>query len=294
MCHQALPTTSLCQSKQHKRSTSANTIPLSVWYSCTGYSAVVSPLINFGLGHINGALPQWMYMYFFAGGLTIAWGITVFFVLPPDPVRAKGFDERERYIAVARMRVNNSGIRNTHFKTDQLKELSLDLKFWLMFFVAIFCMVANGPISTFKPIILNGFGFSGLNSLLLMMPSGFYAGTLMLVFPWIARRYPGWRAYLFCIAQLITMFAALLLWLLPRRMLGGLLFACFVLPSTGAGYAVLMGMFLANNAGYTKRSLASSGLYVGYCIGTSPKHCISGAPFPFPPPSLSPQVDNSN
>ncbi|KAL4988559.1 hypothetical protein BDW68DRAFT_176839 [Aspergillus falconensis] len=35
----------------------------------------------------------------------------------------------------------------------------------------------------------------------------------------------------------------------------------------GAGYAVLMGLQIANIAGYTKRSLSSSGLYIGYCLG---------------------------
>lgn len=208
-----------------------------------------------------------MYMYFFAGGVTIFWGVAVYFILPSDPIRATGFSDRERYIAVARMRSNNSGVRNTHFKTDQLRELAADAKFWLMFATAICCMVANGPISTFKPIIINGFGFSGLNSLLLMMPSGFYAGCMQLLVPYLAYKFPNIRAYLYCFCQVMTMIASLMLWLLPRDQLGALLFASYILPTTGAGYAVLMGLFLANNAGYTKRSLASSGLFVGYCIG---------------------------
>jgi hypothetical protein len=50
-------------------------------------------------------------MYYFAGSITVVWGIVLFFVLPPDPIRAKGFDQRERYILVARLRSNNSGVR---------------------------------------------------------------------------------------------------------------------------------------------------------------------------------------
>jgi MFS family permease len=38
------------------------------WYSFSGGSLLVSPLINYGLGHINGgALEPWQYMYFIAG-----------------------------------------------------------------------------------------------------------------------------------------------------------------------------------------------------------------------------------
>ena len=61
--------------------------------------------------------------------------------------------------------------------------------------------------------------------------------------------------------------AALLLWLLPRDSTGGLLFGAYTLATFGGGYAVLMGMQIANTAGYTKRSLASSGIFVGYCLG---------------------------
>ena len=229
--------------------------------------SIFSPLVNYGLGHLGGSLAPWFYMYLFAGALTIICGVLVYFVLPSDPIRAKGFNERERFIAVARMRTNNSGVRNTHFKGGQAIELLTDIKFWLIFFYALCGMFANAPISTFQAIIIDGFGFNPLNSLLLMIPSGVYAGTMMLITTHLAYKFPGWRAYLIIMSQLVTMTAALMLWLLPRSELGALLFACYILTTTGAGYAVTMGLFLANNAGYTKRSLASSGLYIGYSLG---------------------------
>ncbi|KAJ5517043.1 hypothetical protein N7527_008603 [Penicillium freii] len=240
---------------------------MGAWYSCTGYVSIFSPLVNYGLGHLGGSLAPWFYMYFFAGALTIICGVLIYFVLPSDPIRAKGFNDRERFIAVSRIRTNNSGVRNTHFKGGQAIELLTDIKFWLIFFYALCSMFANAPISTFQAIIIDGFGFNPLNSLLLMIPSGVYAGTMMLITTYLAYKFPGWRSYIIIICQLVTMAAALMLWLLPRSELGGLLFACYILTTTGAGYAVTMGLFLANNAGYTKRSLASSGLYIGYSLG---------------------------
>ncbi|RVX66329.1 hypothetical protein B0A52_09760 [Exophiala mesophila] len=240
---------------------------MGVWYACTGYASVFSPILNYGLGHIRGSLSSWQYMYLFAGALTIVWGIAVWFVLPPDPIRAKGLNERERYIAVARMRSNNSGVRNTHWKTSQALELLVDVKFWIIFSIAFLCMIANGPISTFIPIIINGFGFNTLNSLLLLMPAGVYAGSMQLLVPYLAYKFNNIRSYLIFCAQMGTTLAALLLWLLPRGQTGALLFACYILPSVGSGYAILMGHGLANTAGYTKRSLASSGIYIGYCLG---------------------------
>lgn len=83
-------------------------------------------------------------MYYFAGAITMVWGVALYFFLPPDPVRAKGFNDRERFILVARLRSNNSGVRNTHLKGGQILELFLDIKFWLMFAIAFLSMIANG------------------------------------------------------------------------------------------------------------------------------------------------------
>ncbi|KFY29026.1 hypothetical protein V491_00213 [Pseudogymnoascus sp. VKM F-3775] len=241
---------------------------MGIWYSCTGYVSIFSPLINYGFGKItSGPLPSWKYMYLFSGGITIVWGVAIWFVLPPDPIRTTIFNPRQRYIAVARMRSNNSGVRNMHFKKNQIVELLVDLKFWLMISIAFLSMIANGLISTFMPIIINGFGFSTLNSLLLMMPAGAFAGTIQLLAPFLAMKFIGIRSYIIIVCQCITTVAALLLWLLPRSQTGALLFAIYILPAVGGGYAVLMGLQIANVAGYTKRSIASSGLYIGYCLG---------------------------
>jgi hypothetical protein len=124
-------------------------------------------------------------------------------------------------------------------------------------------------VSTFTPIIISDLGFSGLNSLLLVMPAGVVIGTIELTAPFLATKFPGWRSYLVAITVSGTLLASLLLWLLPQSATGGKLFAVYILASYGGGYAVLMSLVIANSAGYTKRSLGSSGMFVGYCIGKS-------------------------
>jgi MFS family permease len=124
------------------------------WYCATGYLSAVSPLIHYGLGHITGGgLNSWQYMYIVAGAITVLWASIILFFMPPDLIRARGFNDRERYIAVARMRANNSGVRNKHFKFDQVLESLRDIKFWLIFSIAFLMMIANGPVSSFIPII---------------------------------------------------------------------------------------------------------------------------------------------
>ncbi|KAK3671362.1 hypothetical protein LTR78_008823 [Recurvomyces mirabilis] len=240
---------------------------MGAWYCMTGYVSIISPLINYGLGHITGSLSPWRYMYIVAGAVTIIWAFVILFLMPPDPIRAKRFTEREKYIAVARMRVNNSGVRNTHFKFEQLRELLTDLRFWLCFFIALTMLVANGPVSSFQPIIINDLGFSGLNSLLLVMPAGFVIGTIELSVPYLCYRVKGLRAYMVAATVCLTLLASLLLWQLPQSATGAKLFALYILAGYGGGYAVLMSLQIANTAGYTKRSVGSSGMFVGYCLG---------------------------
>ena len=116
-------------------------------------------------------------------------------------------------------------------------------------------------------MIVAGFGYNRLNSLLLTMPAGAVIGTIELTAPYFAYRISGIRTWLIVICQCGTITASILLWRLPRDERGGLLFGCYILASFGGAYAVLMGLQIANTAGYTKRSVTSSGIFVGYCLG---------------------------
>lgn len=99
-------------------------------------------------------MSPWQYMYLLAGGLTVIWALVVYFFLPPDPIRARGFTDREKYVAVARVRVNNSGVRNTHWKRAQVIEALTDLKFWVMFFILFFCNIPGGCFSTVSSLLV--------------------------------------------------------------------------------------------------------------------------------------------
>ncbi|KAJ5675239.1 MFS transporter [Penicillium maclennaniae] len=241
---------------------------MGIWYSCTGFISMFSPLVNYGIGHItDGALQPWQYMYIFAGGVTLLWSLVVAFLLPSDPFNANGFSDRERYIALARVRQNNAGVRDTTFRFDQLRETITDIRFLLVCVMAFLITIANGPVSSFAPIIINSFGFNPLNSLLLGMPAGFWGGLIELIGPFAAYKIPQSRTIIIVVVQLGVVAACLVLLLLPWTNRPGLLIGVYLLSSFGGSYAVLMGLQLANTAGYTKRVVVSSGIYIAYCVG---------------------------
>lgn len=228
-----------------------------------------SPLVNYGLGHIAGSLAPWRYMYIVAGVFTVLYAFVTLFFMDPDPVHAKHLNEREKFIAVSRMRSNNTGVRNTHFKKSQVWELAKDLKFWTMFLMVTCLFVANGPLSTFVPIFIRQLGFSSVNSLLLLMPAGFIIGCAVLIASWYAGRIQSGKTHIITICLCPTLVAICILWQLPQSAVGAKLFGIMILGIYNGGYGIMMAIQMANTAGYTKRTFSSAGIFVGYCIGRS-------------------------
>ncbi|KAI3391178.1 hypothetical protein diail_7783 [Diaporthe ilicicola] len=232
-----------------------------------GPAVILSTLINYGFGKIGSSIATWKIMFMFAGAITIVWGLLVPFILAADPISDRKLTARERYIAVARIRVNNAGVRNTHIKIDQVKETLLDVKFWLCFFISLFTLIVNGPTSSFVPIIIKGMGYGTFESLLLTMPAGAVLFFEILGISYLAIKKPGWRCWIAIACQPFSTLAALLLWLLPRSNRGGLLYAAITIGVGIPGYVLVLSTQLANTAGYTKRATSSAGMYVAYCIG---------------------------
>ncbi|KAH6970535.1 major facilitator superfamily domain-containing protein [Ilyonectria sp. MPI-CAGE-AT-0026] len=160
-----------------------------------------------------------------------------------------------------------NGGSSSYYKFAQVRELFLDLNFWTVFAIAFLANIPNGPMSSFVPILLKGMGYSTLDSLLFKMPSGATGFVMIAGFGYLASKWKSGRVYLFACALSITVTSSLLLWLVPTKTKGVLLLAIYLLPSFSAGYGVFVGLQIANTAGYTKKTLASAGIYVGYCLG---------------------------
>ena len=113
----------------------------------------------------------------------------MFIFLPDSPVSAPGLTQRERRIAVERLRDNQTGVENKHLKPYQILEAFLDYKIYFFFILGVVCMkllsldyrntiayvtdypgnIPNGGISNFGTIIIRGFGFSTLVTTLMQV-----------------------------------------------------------------------------------------------------------------------------
>lgn len=106
-------------------------IRMGLWYTANGFGIALGGLLGFGIGNIKGGLPSWKFEFLIIGALCCIWGVVMMIFLPDSPVTAKGLTQREKRIAVERLRENQTGVENKHFKWYQVREAVLDIKLYV-------------------------------------------------------------------------------------------------------------------------------------------------------------------
>ena len=130
------------------------------WYSATGLGVLIGSLLLYAIGHVKGALAPWRYQFIVIGCITCVWAIVIFFILPNSPVNAFFLNDRQRVVAIERLRADQVGIENKTVKKHQVIETFTDIKtYWYMLMVFC-CNLTNGAATGFGSIIVQSFGVS--------------------------------------------------------------------------------------------------------------------------------------
>lgn len=135
-------------------------IRIGLWYTANGVGIAVGGLLGYGIGQIKGSLDSWKYEFLIIGALCAFWGILITIFLPDSPVTARYLSTREKWVAIERLRDNQTGVENKHLKWAQVWEALLDWKVWTFFLLGLSANIPNGGISNFGTLIIQGFGFS--------------------------------------------------------------------------------------------------------------------------------------
>lgn len=69
--------------------------------------------------------------------------------MPDSQLNARWLNQEDRVLAIARVRINQQGIGNKHFKLYQVKEALLDPMTWAFFLYAVVANIPNGGITNF-------------------------------------------------------------------------------------------------------------------------------------------------
>lgn len=113
------------------------------------FGGLVAYGIDRGVKATGAALAPWKIIFLVNGCLTAALGFVFLYVIPDNQLNARWLAPRDRVLAVARVRVNQQGIGNKHFKMYQLKEALTDPMTWAFVFYALTADIPNGGISNF-------------------------------------------------------------------------------------------------------------------------------------------------
>ncbi|KAI6823896.1 MFS general substrate transporter [Hortaea werneckii] len=226
------------------------------FFECTispGFLMIIATIANHALHHESG-IAAWRCISLFLGSCTIVLAI-ICFVLLGSPKEVRWLSKEEKRMAAARIVRNKAGRDVTGIKWSwpQTAEAFMDPQLYFCMFNAFLSSVPNGGLTTFANIMLNSFGFTELQVILIEIP----------------RSVPNRRMYVMA-ASCIPPFVGLL----------GMAF----LPNTPQyrwtkwgmyfmSVPYVLALFLAwtlipsNVAGRTKKTIISSATFLGYCVG---------------------------
>ncbi|KAL2752322.1 hypothetical protein ACRALDRAFT_1037068 [Sodiomyces alcalophilus JCM 7366] len=240
----------------------------SFWFSATGLWAIIGGSLNYGFAQISsGALKPWQYIYLLAGCLTLLFGVFCF-IMPDSPVSAWFLTPDERFAAVERLRLGQTGVRCTTFKPSQLKEALLDVKVWLVALMMASAYTMNGAVSGFGPLIVSTFGWSPLHAILFQFPMGGLCFIVILVTGYLGTTLRNARIIMLSICCLPVIAGCALIWKsewyprAPAPVIGYSITGFF-----GAVVSLIISVGMSNVAGHTKKSFMAATIFVAYCVG---------------------------
>lgn len=111
----------------------------------------------------TGGLRGWRWLFIVEGGVTIVWAACAYFILLDFPANTKRLTDRERAIAIARLR--EGGVQ-THAMGEErmgkLKSLRLAIMDWrtVAFILGYMVIVGSSTLSYFYPTLVKGLGYT--------------------------------------------------------------------------------------------------------------------------------------
>lgn len=126
---------------------------VNIWFSFNGWGQVLGGLVAYGIAvgseKHGSTIEPWKIVFLFTGLLTVCLGLVFLWIIPDSQLNARWLKKEDSVLAVVRVRSNQQGIGNKHFKMYQVKEALLDPMTWAFFLYALIADIPNGGITNF-------------------------------------------------------------------------------------------------------------------------------------------------
>ncbi|CAP81007.1 Pc12g13800 [Penicillium rubens Wisconsin 54-1255] len=241
----------------------------SAWFFGNCIAVLIGGVIAYGIGTINtSVISHWKLLFLILGAVTSAYGIVLFVLLPDSPSKAIFLKPNERAIAVQRTLKNKTGVMDTGvFRWSQALQAIKDPQTWLLVLNSFASNLANGGLTSFTSIITAGFGFTDLKALIMQMPQGAAQIVFLLITSITATFIPSSRILGMCLNTVVSIVGLILIWKLDPddkvgRMVGLTLAVVYAI-----NLPISLSIVTSNVAGFSKKSVVSSLLFIAYCVG---------------------------
>ncbi|THW87072.1 putative MFS allantoate transporter [Aureobasidium pullulans] len=241
-----------------------------IWFSFNGWAQILGGLVAYGIARGTDAheasIEPWKIVFLVTGLLTVVVGILFYFFMPDNQLNARFLTPDERLLAVERVRINQQGIGNKHFKMYQVKEALTDPLAWMFFFYALIADLPNGGLTNFFSLLIESFGYTAEQSLLYGTPAGAVEVVSLIACGWLGDRV-GSRLLVSTSCLWLSILGVLLIVCLPDTMNVGKLIGYYLTGSAATCFVALLSLISSNVAGYTKKTTVAAMYLIGYCVG---------------------------
>ncbi len=243
---------------------------IGIWFSFNGWAQIFGGFLAYGIAkgvdHHGATIASWKIVFLVTGLLTFAVGVLFLIFMPDNQLNARWLSKSDRRLAVERVRVNQQGIGNKHFKLYQLKEALTDPLTWAFVFYAATADIPNGGISNFFSQLIVSFGYTQEQSLLYGTPGGAVEVVTLLLSGYLGDRY-GQRILISSSGLLIGTLGMLLIVALPLSNNVGRLVGYYLTQAPPTAFVALLSLVATNVAGYTKKTTVAALYLMAYCVG---------------------------
>ncbi|KAH8695994.1 putative MFS allantoate transporter [Talaromyces proteolyticus] len=241
-----------------------------IWFSFNGVGQIVGGLIAYGIAvgtRENGSsIAPWKIIFLVTGLLTICLGFCFLYLIPDNQLNARWLSQDDRILAVERVRINQQGIGNKHFKFYQFKETLLDPMTWGFVFYALVADIPNGGISNFFSQLIVSFGYTPEQSLLYGTPGGGVEVIALIVNGFLGD-YTGQRILCSMGGLVCSIVGMVLIIALPLTNKVGRLLGYYMTQASPTPFVAILSLISSNVAGYTKKTTVAALYLIAYCVG---------------------------
>ncbi|CAK7232898.1 Allantoate permease [Sporothrix curviconia] len=229
-----------------------------IWFSFNGVGQIIGGFIAYGIAvgtdkHPLHGLKPWQLLFLVIGLFTAAVGVLFLWLMPDNQINARFLTEEERVQAIERIRVNQQGVGNKHFKFYQFKEALTDPVVWAFVFYSL---------------LIVSFGFTSEQSLLLGTPGGLVEIISLISSGYLGDRYRN-RLLISTVGMSLGFIGMLLITVLNnssgQRI--GRLIGYYLIQAAPTPFVALLSLIATNIAGWTKKTSVAAMYLIAYCVG---------------------------